>query len=374
MSRSFVPKRALAHLQVLCDAQLPPLEFVPALLDALHAVIPSARNLFDWTDAEGRLLHYFIEGPIDTRIARLYFDEFHNKLETRWMPAFESLRRTPGGVRSALPLMTAEFRQSALYHEIWRPQGFHSRIEGVVRSASGRLLGSLVLYRGPDDPPFDAEEENALAALLPWVARALENTGCAADDEVYVPASEPAEMLLIAPDGSLLQVSAGAPRLLLLADGGLSRAALQGSMPARVQRLFARLLLAVRQPPPAGARPHSRDDASMTITNPNGRFVAVACRLQPFDADAADGVTLLTLQRLEPRSVAVHRVLRQLPLTAFQVHVCAGLHRGRSYAAIADEMHIRSSTVVDHVRKAYRSLGVADAAELRLLVDRRIAG
>ena len=44
---------------------------VPALLEALHAVVPSYRNLFDWTDSQGRLLRYFIEGPIDAAVAQL---------------------------------------------------------------------------------------------------------------------------------------------------------------------------------------------------------------------------------------------------------------------------------------------------------------
>ena len=61
---------------------------VPAYLEALHQVVPSARNHFDWTDEQGRLVRYFIEGAIDADLAQLYFDEFHNKRDAEAMPAW----------------------------------------------------------------------------------------------------------------------------------------------------------------------------------------------------------------------------------------------------------------------------------------------
>ena len=44
---------------------------VPALPEALHGRVPSCRNLFDGTDAQGRLLRYCIEGPIKVALAQL---------------------------------------------------------------------------------------------------------------------------------------------------------------------------------------------------------------------------------------------------------------------------------------------------------------
>ena len=40
----------------------------------MHGIIPSLRNLFDWTDAQGDLIRYYFEGPIDPRIAAHYFE------------------------------------------------------------------------------------------------------------------------------------------------------------------------------------------------------------------------------------------------------------------------------------------------------------
>ena len=116
------------------------------------------------TDPHRRLLRYFIEGPIDAQIAQLYFDEFHNRREAEAMRRFDSLQRLPPGLRSAAELEHPAFFNSALYNEIWRPQGIHTRLEAVLRAARGRLLGSLVLYRAPGERRFTREDERRLAA------------------------------------------------------------------------------------------------------------------------------------------------------------------------------------------------------------------
>ena len=80
--------------------------------EALHLLVPSCRNLFDWTDAQGRLLRYCIEGPIDVALARLYFDEFHNRREAEAMLPFQALSRLPAGVRGQGDMRSNEKRLS----------------------------------------------------------------------------------------------------------------------------------------------------------------------------------------------------------------------------------------------------------------------
>jgi hypothetical protein len=393
--RSAPPKRAVAHLQGLCRAGLPPEAFVPALLEALHDVMDSDRNLFDWTDEDGQLLRYFVEGPIDPAVARLYFDEFHNRGEAAaCMPAFASLRDSAAGVRGARELATRPFYDSALYNEIWRPQGLHTRIEGVVRNGRGKLLGSLVLYRGPHDAMFDTADEQLLSALLPSIARGLEpedtpaRAAGAANDEIFVAGPEPAETLMLDPQGRLLHASAGAMRLLLLADGGLSRHAFEQPAQDRVRRLLDRLTKASGAGRAAGGEapclpspalwpslPRGGVGPSLTLINACGRFTAQAHGLWPVGGRPANHAPTgiqISLRRLEPHRVAVQRVLRELPLTAGQAAVCAALHRGRSHAQIAGELGVAPSTVVDHTRKLLRTLDVADGAALRSLIDRRV--
>ena len=89
--------RSIAALQALCGLKLHAQVLVPAVLEALHDVVPSYRNLFDWTDEQGRLLRYFIEGPIDAALAQHYFNEFHNRREAEAMPQLQHPAAPPAG-------------------------------------------------------------------------------------------------------------------------------------------------------------------------------------------------------------------------------------------------------------------------------------
>lgn len=362
---------ALNGLQALCHAALPPGTLVPALLEALHGVVPSSRNLFDWTDDDGQLLRYHFEGPIDPVIASLYFDEFHNRRETEAMLPFQALRDRPAGVYGPEQLDRPGFHETALYHEIWKPQGLHTRLEAVLRGRHGRLLGSLVLYRAPGDPAFTAAERQRLARQLPLLAQALEQDEAPTADEPHVPAPGGAESLLLNADGRPCHASAGAWQLLLMAAGGASRTSLADMAQLPGGPLLQALLAQLQRRPDATAQ--------VQHDSTGGRLVATGQRLAalPERGGSADSssqaLVLVTLRRHEPRSVALERALRSLPLTAGQTAVCRALDAGQSQAQIARTLGVAPSTVVDHLRKVYCTLDLHSAQELRALLDRRIA-
>lgn len=368
--------KALDTLRELCGLGLRPELLVPAVLEALHALVPSQRNLFDWTDEQGRLVRYFIEGPIDAQIAQLYFDEFHNRREAEAMPAFESLRRLPQGVRSADELDHPAFFRSALYHEIWRPQGLHRRLEGVVRGPGGQLLGSLVLYRGPGEARFTAQDEQRLAQALPLLAAGLMATGPAQPlrpDERQVPAAEPPETLLLTLQGEVCQASEGAHRLLLMAEGGASRETLALPLPTLAGRWLRLLLLRLRERAVAGPAALLAPPPSLSHETPAGRFVATGQLLRAAARSEPAPLALVTLQRLEPHRVALERVLQALPLTAGQQAVCRQLVAGRTHAQAAKALGVAPATVIDHLRKTLRTLDLRSGDELRHLLEGRAA-
>lgn len=92
---------AIAYIRELCSLGLTGELLIPALLESMHRVIPSARNLFDWVNAEGRIQRYYFEGPIDHAIAKHYFDEFHNRREAEAMPRYVDVIRGDATIRSA---------------------------------------------------------------------------------------------------------------------------------------------------------------------------------------------------------------------------------------------------------------------------------
>ncbi|MBB5204835.1 DNA-binding CsgD family transcriptional regulator [Inhella inkyongensis] len=368
----FGPRRRMAQLHALCQADLATADFLQAFLEALHAVIPSQRNLFDLTDSQGQLLHYYCEGLIDTRIAQIYFEHFHNRREAECMPAFATLASAPAGVRSARPLMSREFFHSALYNEIWRPQGFHSRVEGVVRATDGRLLGSLVLYRGPSDPDFSSGDEQTLATILPWIASALvrAETREVGRAQRFLPTPQREEYLLLSEAGQLRAASEGALGLLLQADAGLTLNGLRdGELGIRwaLDRLFQRISLTPgdRSQPLLGAGESFR---AVTLINAHGRFVVEVRSLQSGQG-GAERLHQVCLRRHEPQTVSLHRALRQLPLTAGQFQVCRALYEGQTLVDLARQQRVAHSTVVDHTRKIYRALDVSGVGELRQLID-----
>lgn len=246
------------------------------------------------------------------------------------MPAFASLQRHPPGVRGADALDHPGFFGSALYNEIWRPQGFHTRLEAVVRGRDGQLIGSLVLYRGRGDRRFTRDDERRLAAVLPAFAAGLQRGGPAVADTHHVASPEPAQTLLL-------------------------------------PMLLARLREQVRcAPAQAGAPP-----PSITHDNAAGQFVATATLLHAFNP-GHEPLVQVTLQRLEPHAVALERALRALPLTAGQMVVWRGLVQGQSHADISARLGVAPATAVDHVRKAYQALDVRSALGLRAVLDRHM--
>ena len=353
----------IARIRALCQLRLPAEQFVPALLETLHRLIASARNLFDFTDANGHLVRYYFEGPIDHEIARHYFEHFHNRREAEVMPTFEQAISGRAVVLSAEDLNNARFFRSALYNEIWRPQGLHSRIEAVVRDDVGRPLGSLVLYRGKDDPQFTRNDEALLAAIVPYIARAL--TAEAVAPSGWADRADGRASIVLSARGELVQASEHALRILLLAHGGITPATA-----ARVPRRedfssLSRLWMEV----------HRGDDvwlqsASLAVENAWGRFLFEAEPLLPI-ADRAESSTTVhvSIRHQQSAAVALRRALDSIPLSAAQREVAALLYGGHAQTEIATKLGIAPSTVADHVKKIYTSTDVHSVQELHTRID-----
>ena len=355
----------IASIRALAGLGLPGEQFVPALLEALHHAIPSSRNLFDWTDAHGNLVRYFFEGPIDPEIARHYFEEFYNRREAEAMGSFRDVVTGRATVHSAAELATPTFFRSALYNEIWRPQGLHTRLESIVKDARGKPLGSLVLYRGKGDPDFNREEERLLSDIVPYVARGLESESTMALD--FVQRRERHAVLSLAADGSLTHLSDDAHKMLLLSHGGITpetagRAPTSGDFPT-----LALLAEQIRRHQRA-----SRQHVALTVDNAWGRFVFEA---EPMSAAVRGAATAIhvSIQHQEPRAIAWRRALSGLHLSIAQTEVCALLRAGYTQPQIAAALCIAPSTVADHVKKIYSRLDVHSSRELCSRIDELVA-
>lgn len=351
--------RALASMGLTAEA------FIPALLEALHDVIPSDRNLFDWTDAAGRLVRYYFEGPVDHEINRHYFEAFHNKRESEVMPVFRETVTGRAVVQSAEQLDRPEFYRSALYNEIWRPQRLHTRTEAVVHGVRGEPLGSLVLYRGPGERKFSRDEERLLARIVPYVARGLQAAGATSAGGDYVMRRDGRAMLCLTGAGDLMHLSPQALKMLLLAHGGVTPESASRSP----RREDFPTLSAIWQHHRAG---NALPKMSLTVENAWGRFLFESCPLQPL-ASGGEALLHIGIEHREPEALALRRMLETLELTPAQKEVCLLLREGHTQLDIARLTGVSTSTVTDHVRKIYARLDVHSVHDLVALLHRRVA-
>jgi DNA-binding CsgD family transcriptional regulator len=352
---------ATAAIRELCSLGLPGELLIPALLEALHRVIPSSRNLFDWVNAEGRIQRYYFEGPIDHKAARLYFDEFHNKREAEAMPKYVDVIRGGATIRSAAELDHRRFFDSALYNEIWRPQQLHYRLEAIVRGRDGKPLGSLVLYREERDRIFSKAEEQTLEALVPYVAHGLLHGKDRRVD--YARSDRCSVRVNLDPGGRIVHLSRNAHKVLLLAHGDISPASAARDP---TTESFPTLTLLHRQL----ARPGDLPEAlcALTLTNNWGQFEFRADRMEPVGS-ADPAWTVVTIEHLVPREVQLLDVLEGYALSIAQKKVCALLMQRLSQPEIAERLGVSPHTVVDHVRKIYLKLDVHSVEELRSRLD-----
>lgn len=349
--------RELCKLRDLCALDLPAQLLVPAFLAQMHELIPSSRNLFDWCDKDGQLTQYYIEGPIDTAIAKHYFEEFHNRKEAMVMQPFTKALRSGANLQSAAQLNHRAFFNSGLYWEIWRPQGLHYRVEAIVRDAKQQALGSLVLYRGPGERCFTRAEEALLPLVLPYLARALSRPlwPFADSNHCWVDSDEAQETLLTDGNGRIKHASPGAIRLLHLADQGLC-ANKVGRLAPDEHPILQSLKASMKQ----------CNDTSFRKQTDWGLFEFKALRLLPISASQPpdDTFTQIQIRRLEPLTLVRERRLLALDLSPGQTAVCRLLLQGKSHPEVAAELGISTSTVVDHIRKLYKALDVRSVQEL----------
>lgn len=353
----------LSRLRALAAMGMPAETFIPAFLEALHACIPSDRNLFDWTDSEGRLIRYYFEGPIDPEIHQRYFEIFHNRREAEAMPSFREAIAGRAIVRSARELERPEFFRSALYNEIWRPQRLHTRIEAVVRGVRDQPLGSLVLYRGPGERSFSAADEALLERIVPYVARGLQ-VGAAGSSELgYSSRRGLRAVVCLDEQGTLMQLSSDALKLLLMVHGGITPMSASHGL----RRDDYSVLSTIWQQHERAGR---RQEIALTIDNAWGRFAFESCWLGGL-GPGGRALLHVTIDHHERLEVSLRRAVDSLSLTPAQKEVCLLLRGGHAQDEVARVLGISATTVADHVKKIYARLDVHSVGELVQLIHRQ---
>ena len=126
--------KAVAYARQLCYLGLPPESLGPAVLEALHAVVPTLHNRFAWCDARGVSTALYCEEPAMYACARVFFEQYDNRLPDFPGSRFMFSRRP--GVGHYLPIVTQSDYFRGIYHPD-RSDATGGRCGGTCRRRPG---------------------------------------------------------------------------------------------------------------------------------------------------------------------------------------------------------------------------------------------
>jgi DNA-binding CsgD family transcriptional regulator len=335
---------AIAHFRLICTLGLPSESLVPAIGEALQALIGFSTFGVQWVDSEGSLEGIWFDQALNPAIVRSYTDHF---IDTRTMAhwgGLSNLVRRRGA--QLLPDWGAAFYRTEYYDAIWRPLGFHLALGATVYTGFtpvGRSI--LTLYRGMHEPAFRQGDVDKLNQAIPYLAHAF-----ASNDEKnaqYVDTGE--EGLLVVDRGGAIQLASRCATNLLFYGSGANRSACGCSPQDMAQELVRRIVASLDASSSPVAPP------ALYIDNAFGRFT--------FRAHWFDGrreLVGISLRRQEPLTLRLARASKHLPLSPTQKRILMYAAQQASNAEIGARLSIRPDTVKGHMAAVLDRLGIHD--------------
>jgi hypothetical protein len=338
---------ALGHIRALCSLGVGGEAIMPALIDAVHRLIPYHCAGFFWVDPQAQVANVYDAGAVDRRVLTLYSAEFSKHSRTAYGCGFSMAMRTLSGVHE-LPDWGEAFYRTDFYNIIWRSFGAQHAIQAIVREGRGPTTGALVLYRAASDQAFTAEEKRLLENLIPYIAHGLRDrqggefaAWRTADERGMLILNREGSVIHMCPDARKLVALAGFPRVdhTRIARDILGEAVAQ-SLDELRRRLTA-IFVGQDAPPPM-----------LTHANPWGRFVFRAHWMENPEGMRSDLIGV-TIERYEPMAIRVWRRLSGHGLSVTQEEVALMLAQGLGRGEIARRLNVSANTATDHIRKLY---------------------
>lgn len=343
---------ALAYLRQLCCLGLSKEIVIPEFLRAVQTVLPSGNNTFSGVDEQLNSAYHLFEFVV----AEL----------AEFTPVVISNYFTPELLhRSALwfkqhPVLTdasiidESFYRSELYNMIYRRFDQHHCLVAPVMQY-GKPAGMLSLFRPRQQKPFNSREQALFTQLLPYVAHALRAPD---DKDIHYSENGSSGMMIMDSQGTILYLSHEAKNLLALACHPLL------TMDARSQE--DALLVTVAQlcrNLEAIFRGQDAAPPSWCYTGPQGRFMFRAYWLNKQNNEPG-GLVGMTIEHQEPLVLKILRAMQNLPLSPTQKEVALLLAQGFSSEKIGERLHIKLTTVKDHISKIFTKLDIYHREEL----------
>ncbi len=346
--------KAVAYLRQVCCSGLGSEIVIPEFLRALHHVIPSGRNWYCAVDAQFKFLYqipetFFPELVTLAEVAIFAFSASYT--EDYWIEYAVWHRQHP--FLTDPRNLFKKFYQTDFYNLISRKIDQHFALEARVIQ-QGQIVGLFTLFRPRNSLPFNDQEAALCAQLSPYVAHAL-----AAPDNTELTYTDGGQsgMMVMDVEGTILYQSDAAKQLLALSQFQAFDPKGNNDDPVHAHlKQLCRNLTAIFEdkaaPPP-----------SWSHTNANGRFNFRAHWLKPYTQEPG-GLIGINIELLEPLELKILRALGNVPLSPAQKKVAALLAQGYSNEKIGQQLHIKNSTVKDHISKIYTKLDLHNREEL----------
>ncbi len=346
----------VAHIRQLCSSGLGGQVIMPPLLNALHALISSSQNHFFWLDAKGYVANVYTEALDLPTLARTYAG---SATQPPLIEAFTGITELLFGnvdVYNSARHAARRVRVSDAYRRYRNPFDFHHVLAGSVRER-GVCIGLIMFTRSHVEPKFTTRDEERLESLLPYFSRGLQSSR---NTRGPFSASGDTGLVIVDREGKIRRACSNGRRLAFLAThpsiakDGSSEIVLASDVSEELLHLCRPLF----DPHASGVR-----FERMRHSSPWGSFVFQAYALDDGEC-TGENVVGITVERQEPLPLRLIHSMRWLQLSIKQCEVCLLLSYGYGYAAIAERLTVKVSTVVDHVRKIYHKLGVSQQEEL----------
>lgn len=340
---------------------------MPALVQWLHAIIPSHSNHFFWASDDGEISNAYVETAEEMEILPFYFAEFYNReAEVCSLPFAEKMRRVVGVHLDPAPASDPKFVYGGdFYNLILRPIQVHHALGAVIRAPDGRALGLLQLSRSEGEAPFSSDERRRLARLAPFVAQAVMDVDT--DSSSPFADSENSGLLIMDQRGKPMHISRRARALLRLASHHriAPRLLWDDDVSDALSRICQRLMAVSRCESDGALQP------TWSCRNGWGEFVFRAHWLDRTvnpDPDALVPGQLIgiTIQQRVPLPLALLRRMQARPslLSARQIQVCLLLAAGHSVRSVAERLGVTKHTADYHCRELYARFDVRSRHEL----------
>jgi hypothetical protein len=354
-------KEGVRHIQHIASMGLAQHVAIPAMVDALHDVVPANQFPFCWTNEDGMVADFYGPDVIPQTLEALMVMDRHNTPDD--VPTIDRVLQGPLAFNNtALHRQLGGWSHSAYFNDMLRGNLAENSIDFPLRDASG-VRGAISVARGVNDRPMQAGEMRRVAALLPHFIHAMNAEPTGNMPEI----SEACDAVFIISTiaGDIMSYSAGgANRILQLYNSPLGKGVKFGDYLNRLPP--AAMLVVDRLKLIQSGR--SAQPASLEVPTRWGLFRISAVPMQAASNLTSETV-MVTIRPLIDKRLARAQRLIASDLTLAERRVALRMAGFGGGDAIARDLGLSIGAYRQYAKRIYAALGVEGRIGVKAMLD-----